>query len=452
MFTEIRATNFKSWARLIPDGLVDESAIDDSPGLPLGKVTGLFGANSSGKTSILQVPLLLKQTAESADRKSPLDFGDTRSSIRLGTFTDILRDRVGHALSLGVSWETKEALTVYDPENADKLLLATDNFSFDTSITAGRNGAMEVVYFTYSAGDRNILSFRRIPGYDGLYALVAMIDGDSNYLKRVPRHRSDLPPPIKCYGFPDQVNAYFENAGFVGDLELSFEEQLRQTYYLGPLREAPESYYRWTGARPNDVGYNGARAVPALLAAQVSGERKNFRERTPDGEPQRLITVEQHVAEWLMELGLVQSFRVAPAVGGSDLYRVYVKRSYSSPEVALTDVGFGVSQVLPVLVLLAYVPEGSTVILEQPEMHLHPAVQSGLADVILESALVRNVQVIVESHSEHLLKRIQLRVAEEQLANGAPASADDIRLWFIDQQDSVSQAKDLQINEYGEIV
>ena len=69
----------------------------------------------------------------------------------------------------------------------------------------------------------------------------------------------------------------------------------------------------------------------------------------------------------------------------------------------MTDVGFGVSQVLPVLVLLYYVPEGSIVLMEQPEIHLHPSVQSDLADVMLEVAHdIVEVQIIVESHSEHL--------------------------------------------------
>ena len=247
------------------------------------------------------------------------------------------------------------------------------------------------------------------------YALVGTINDDPHYFRQVPGRDGILPSPVKCYGFPDQVNAYFQNAGFVSDLELELEERLSMTYYLGPLRELPQPVYTWTGSQPTDVGYNGAGAIPALLAAQLSGERENFRQRTSDGTPPKLMSVEQHVAEWLKELGLVHSFRVAPVQEGANIYRVYVKRSESSPEVLLTDIGFGVSQVLPVLVLLAYVPKGSTVILEQPEIHLHPAVQSGLADVILEAALVRNVQVIVESHSEHLLKRIQLRVAEQQL-------------------------------------
>lgn len=89
-----------------------------------------------------------------------------------------------------------------------------------------------------------------------------------------------------------------------------------------------------------------------------------------------------------------------------------MKRDQNSPSALLTDVGFGVSQVLPALILLYYVPEGSIVLMEQPEIHLHPAVQSGLANVILKVAETRNLQVIVESQSEHMLRPLQRRVAE----------------------------------------
>ena len=118
------------------------------------------------------------------------------------------------------------------------------------------------------------------------------------------------------------------------------------------------------------------------------------------------------------------------------MYRAEVKTTRSSPWTLLTDVGFGVSQVLPALVLLYYVPEGSTVLMEQPEIHLHPSVQSGLADVMLNVAEVRNVQIIVESHSEHLMRRLQRRVAEEE------ASSDDVKLYFVSTDGKRAQASD----------
>jgi len=82
------------------------------------------------------------------------------------------------------------------------------------------------------------------------------------------------------------------------------------------------------------------------------------------------------------------------------------------------------SQVLPGVTLLQYVPEGSTVILEQPEIHLHPLAQAGLADVIRPGATYRNVQIILESHSEHLLLRLQRRIAEGSLGK------DDVKFYL----------------------
>ena len=103
------------------------------------------------------------------------------------------------------------------------------------------------------------------------------------------------------------------------------------------------------------------------------------------------------------------------------------------------------SQVLPALVLLYYVPEGATVLMEQPEIHLHPAVQIGLADVMLSVAKARNVQIVVESHSEHLLRRLQRRVAE------GTAAPDQVKLYFVSARNGVARASDLSLNRYGEV-
>jgi predicted ATPase len=130
---------------------------------------------------------------------------------------------------------------------------------------------------------------------------------------------------------------------------------------------------------------------------------------------------------------------------GSNLYQVFVQQSPGAAEVLITDVGFGVSQVLPVLVLCYYVPEGSTIILEQPEIHLHPSVQAGLADVFIDAVKRRKIQIILESHSEHLLRRLQRRIAEEQY------SPDNAALYFCSTVNGTSQLTPLQIDLYGHI-
>ena len=100
---------------------------------------------------------------------------------------------------------------------------------------------------------------------------------------------------------------------------------------------------------------------------------------------------------------------------------------------------------LPVVTLLQYVPEGSTVILEQPEIHLHPLAQAGLADLIIQAATSRKVQVLIESHSEHLLLRLQRRVAE------GGVSADDVKLYFCEAPHGVSKLMPLEMDPLGNI-
>ena len=82
--------------------------------------------------------------------------------------------------------------------------------------------------------------------------------------------------------------------------------------------------------------------------------------------------------------------------------------------------------------------------MEQPEIHLHPSIQSGLADVMVEVAETRQVQIIVESHSEHLLRRFQRHVADETVKSS------DVKLYFVTNHGE-AELNDLRLNELGAI-
>ena len=240
--------------------------------------------------------------------------------------------------------------------------------------------------------------------------------------------------PIKTHLFPSQVyfHTFPEKHDQIRLLEEDYEKLMDRVFYLGPLRDYPQREYTWSGGRPYDVGSRGELSINAILAASEKGSRKH--------------SFQEVVARRLNEMKLIYSFAVDEIAKGSNYYQVKVEVDKGSPEVLLPDVGFGVSQVLPVIVLLNHVPEGSTVILEQPEIHLHPEVQSNLADAIIEIAETRDLQVIVESHSEHLLRRLQRRVAEERI------SADMVRLYFVSQESGEACLTDIGLNEYGEIM
>ncbi len=423
MITNLRLQNFKSWK--------------DTKNVRLAALTGLFGANSSGKTSLLQFLLMLKQTAESADRSRVLHTGDDRTYVDLGTFNDLTyRHEESDNLSYTLTWQLTKPLHITDPERKNARLFQISELQYEAAIRNVK-GVIHVDHFSYGF-DGNQFGMERQSDNDKKNDYSLIFSGYD--LKRTRGRPWLLPPPVKSYGFPDQVNAYYQNAGFLSELVLALEEQFQQMFYLGPLREYPSRHYLWSGEKPQDVGRRGEQAVPALLASQGSGKVIHR------GRGRSNQTVEECVAMWLKELGLIHSFDLKPIAENRKEYEVRVRQTAKSPEVLITDVGFGVSQILPVLVLCFYAPEGSTIILEQPEIHLHPAVQAGLADVFIDAITTRNVQIILESHSEHLLRRLQLRIAEEKLSPAQTA------LYFAAISDQgLSRLQQLELDSFGNI-
>jgi predicted ATPase len=157
------------------------------------------------------------------------------------------------------------------------------------------------------------------------------------------------------------------------------------------------------------------------------------------------------IADWLKQLGLLDSFVPHRIAQNRKDYEVRVKTKRSTKDVDLTDVGFGISQVLPVVVESFYVAPHSTVIIEQPELHLHPRVQSELADLFVaashasENGKRRHTQFLIESHSEHFLQRLQRRIAEGKLP------AKDVALYFCEPGSQGSEIRELSVNLYGDI-
>jgi hypothetical protein len=128
----------------------------------------------------------------------------------------------------------------------------------------------------------------------------------------------------------------------------------------------------------------------------------------------------------------------------------------SNTIVSHRDVGIGVSQVLPVLVS-AYAVRSEIIAIEQPEIHLHPALQADLGDVFIQSALGegRN-RFLIETHSEHLLLRVMRRMREtsnDELPEGIPlVTPKDVCVLFVEPDGSRSIVREMPLNENGELV
>lgn len=424
MITELSFRNFKVWKQV--------EAMRFAP------ITGVFGSNSSGKTSILQLLLLLKQTVESSDRLQVLNFGDERSAANLGSFRDVIfKHDTATPLKWKVQWRLPSTMGIVDPDSKKTALFSGADLRFEAEVAENGSGRLAVkgMHYGFAGCD---FSMMRKDGAKEAYALAVQPEDRFRFVRKTGRPW-DLPTPVKCYGFPNEVNAYYQNAGFLADLQLQFERLFSELKYLGPLREYPKRQYTWAGSEPVDMGQRGERVIEAILAARERGKTISR------GRGHLRQTVEQRVAEWLKKLQLIHSFSVEAVAPGSNIYRVKVQQTQSSAPVLITDVGFGVSQILPAIALCYYAPEGSTLVMEQPEIHLHPSVQSGLADVFVDAVKNRDIQIVFESHSEHLLRRLQLRIAEERLA------PEDTALYFCEPSENGSGLTPLQVDLFGNI-
>ena len=211
-------------------------------------------------------------------------------------------------------------------------------------------------------------------------------------------------------------------------------EALKGIVYLGPLRERPQRTYLWNQQIPGDLGAKGEFAIQALLASA------NDRTK-PTATGGRGWLVEQ-VSRWLQTMDVADGFSLEQQ-GSSVHYEVIVHQGKIKAN--LVDVGFGVSQVLPVVTLAYFVPEGSTVIVEQPEIHLHPLAQTALADLFVKVSRTRRVQFLVETHSENLFRRLQFLIADEQI------SPEECRLYFVKRGEESAELQRLEVDEYGRI-
>lgn len=220
----------------------------------------------------------------------------------------------------------------------------------------------------------------------------------------------------------------------------SFEDSLstlaRRVEYLGPLRDEPRVIWnQWNElARGLPVGSRGE--LSASVLSRFGGQPIQYRD--PNGQMRKGPLFEA-VNEWLgyLEIGEAVEARGLGKLG------VGLSLRMSGRPRDLTAVGVGVSQALPIVVAVLFAPPDALFIVEQPELHLHPAVQARLADFLL---LARpDLASIVETHSDAFVTRLRRRVAEGSVDTAA------VGITFIEPGEEGALSRDLTLNEFGDL-
>lgn len=150
------------------------------------------------------------------------------------------------------------------------------------------------------------------------------------------------------------------------------------------------------------------------------------------------------INDWLVYLGVANKMNTNDR--GKVGHELKITTDIQDMEQDLTHVGVGVSQILPILVMCFLAGMGDSIILEQPELHLHPKVQTRLADFFV-SMNVLGKQCILETHSEYLINRLRYLVAK----TSDEKISQDTMIYFVEKEEGHSIYRNITINKYGVI-
>ncbi|MFC7500527.1 AAA family ATPase [Nocardioides sp. GCM10030258] len=197
--------------------------------------------------------------------------------------------------------------------------------------------------------------------------------------------------------------------------------------HLGPLRMDPKVVY--TSSPSGNLGFIGMKGEYTTFVLHNNERQRVANSPHIPGTTARPQTLLAAVNRWATYLGIAEEFET------EDRGRLGLQLSVRQPGVDrkldLTDVGTGVSQILPVLVMCLQAPPGSLLLIEQPELHLNPGVQQRLADFLLAVAHSGR-QLIIETHSDYLVTRLRRKTAEDK----SGATRDRIALIFAEREES----------------
>jgi predicted ATPase len=405
----------------------------DSGDIPLAPLTCLVGANSSGKSSIITALLLLKQSLEQekmSSRVTPLLLAGPYCD--LGSFRDVVhgkkvKSHIGFDFKVPVALLTQqfERHRPLVPLDVPRSMLRERSFFYGSDAKVDLPSKRIVTVALEFVTD--------VPFGPSLSRIAFVVEGvGSAYFLRTtggerPQHwrayTHDLPAQSVGMSFyrsrffpiieirektyrqcPPRTKQRIRRFLHASQSTLEYLQRfLARTEVIGPFRTPPERRYAFGGFSSTRSGPRGEQAVDLLVTEKLLKTSKH--------------PLQSAVSFWLQHLKLAEKVYVEDIAKNINLFQLNLAGVGGIPQANVADVGYGISQILPVIVQGLLMRPGGTYMVQQPELHLHPDAQAALADFFLYLAYY-GVRVVVETHSEYLLLRLRRRLAEGKLDIG----------------------------------
>ena len=393
--TKISVKGFKS--------IVEKCSIDICP------LTILAGANSSGKSSIMQPLLILKQTLEAPYDPGPLliDGPNVQFTVAEQFLSKLSSEKSTDSFQIGVDtcdvFESHSVLTTYTKKQhgIEITEMKTESIRSDQS-----------------------------PRYLVLYPGMSSEEIKSQEDQHPKLYEDIVVKRSRCFlDFVDQ-----EGDGNLWITE-DAEHHIMAFIHLQGIRNNPVRTFKLAGT---GMLISSGRCYTGTFENYVASVIQEW-QKTRD---MRLNTV-VNALHLLGLTGQVRTTNINDAHLEIQVGRLTNNNSNNQEMVNIADVGLGVSQVLPVVVALIAAEPGQLVYIEQPELHLHPNAQVALAQVLADAAK-RGVRVVAETHSSLLLLGVQTLVAEGKL------SPELVKLhWFSRNEDGITEVDSVDLDEAG---
>lgn len=398
--------------------------------LDFGKITILTGANSSGKSSILYSLLSSLQGGG-----FPFELSINGKYVNMGDFKSLVFKH----------FDTKKVkIGFYFNSGDSKIEIVTTWFK-------DPKRQVPTLFELRVSADYYNLSIIRKEKYYLQWEYEKDKDPGKDYYK--PEFQRELNKLFKKHLGSDPISRQFKFSG--GRLEYEFDDfdelfdyemqktdfylfkELRaiidifrhyddDTNFISSFRRSPERTYYEKSLSELKVEKDGSKYIDQIVSWQTDKDKKF-----------------NSLREILNDLTILNSIKSKSFEGGR--FEIQVKVNKDSVLSSLNDVGFGISQLLPILVADLQLPNDSSLFIAQPEIHLHPSVQAQLGDYFVKSANKSNKSYIIETHSEYIFNRIRLLISKGEIA------ADSVKVYYFRNNGIESKTYPIKFLKNGQI-
>jgi predicted ATPase len=390
--------------------------VNEKTSFDIKKITLFIGPNSSGKSSCLHALAALSQTIKLPSSGRPLVLDDEYAQVHLGRFIEVIHSK-SYADDICIGFETNS-----QPFRTWSKKIEFNNY-FSANFTFKCTKRTQDIYLSnahYTSNNQDLnISLNKTKNtftskYNGKTAQIELLFSPSLIPQAYPLKSNEE-------GFMD---AFF----FYESSKQATINELKNVLYLGPFRQSPLRRYPTRGSSPTEVGAQGDNAITILANEYVQTKNRPHLNQ---------------ISDWLHKMGLAKTVEVS-RVGKSDLFDVNVTLNDGNI-LPIADLGYGMSQVLPVLTQCSIAKKKSTLIFEQPELHLNHTAAKLLAKVFTETTTKKDVNIIAETHSKDLFLGI---LNEIRSGNLKPS---DIAIYSVERKSGCSNFKriEIEIDEQG---